>query len=181
MTKIVHKPYIDYEKEEIWLNKMADEGWDLKRYTWCRYEFEKGEPGKYIYRLEQLENAVNHPDSQAYLRFLEESGIQHVTSYMRWIYVRRPASEGPFEVYTDTASRIKHYYRIMRIMAPICGINLYLGIVNTAMLHSSQSHLSWWSQNVSLLNLAAAGLLLPYCVRLFKRINALKKEEPFQG
>jgi hypothetical protein len=53
-TKTVHKWFWvwDFEKEERWLNEMALEGWALVAVGWCRYVFERCEPGAYMIRLE---------------------------------------------------------------------------------------------------------------------------------
>ena len=42
----------DYEKEELWLNAMAQEGWTLQRVGFATYYFERTEPGEYVVRLE---------------------------------------------------------------------------------------------------------------------------------
>lgn len=44
--------FLDYEKEEAWVNHMAEQGWHLKRTMVGYFIFEKGEPGQYIYRNE---------------------------------------------------------------------------------------------------------------------------------
>ena len=41
----------DFEKEERWLNDMAESGWALVSVGFCRYSFERCEPGEYIVRL----------------------------------------------------------------------------------------------------------------------------------
>lgn len=102
---IVHKAFWDFEKEEQWLNTMSARGLALSDYSWCRYVFADTPENRYIYRIELLENLPTHPESMAYLRFLEENGVECVASYMRWVYLRKNASEGPFDIYTDIDSR----------------------------------------------------------------------------
>lgn len=137
MKHIVRKPYLDYKKEEQWLNDMSARGLALSDYSWCRYVFADAPNGKYLYRIELLENTPNHPESQAYLRFLEENGVEHVASYIRWVYLRKNAADGPFDIYTDLDSKIRHYRRVtalwnslMTIEWIIGGANMFLGIVN---------------------------------------------------
>ena len=42
----------DFEKEERWLNEMAQEGWVLDNTGFSFYTFVRCEPGEYIIRLE---------------------------------------------------------------------------------------------------------------------------------
>ena len=49
-TKTLHRNFWvwEFEKEERWLNEMAQEGWALQNAGFCTYTFEKTEPGQYI-------------------------------------------------------------------------------------------------------------------------------------
>ena len=71
-TKTIRKWFWvwEYEKEERWLNEMALEGWALQSVGWCRYTFERTEPGEYTIRLE-----MRAPD-ESYLDFMRESGAE---------------------------------------------------------------------------------------------------------
>ena len=60
----------DYEKEELWLNTMAQEGWTLQRIGFCTYYFERTEPGEYVVRLEFRKRDA------AYESFLQEMGAE---------------------------------------------------------------------------------------------------------
>ena len=42
----------DFEKEEQWLNTMANSGWLLDGVGWCKFRFVACEPGTYTVRLE---------------------------------------------------------------------------------------------------------------------------------
>ncbi|WP_042274290.1 DUF2812 domain-containing protein [[Clostridium] dakarense] len=130
MLQKIHKLYCSYEKEEKWLNDMAAKGMILKNYSWCTYFFEKDVPGKYIYRIEILENLPSHPESKSYIEFLEDTGVEYVCSYMRWVYFRKKASEGTFDLYSDIDSRIKHYNRILKSFLAVFIINLMAMISN---------------------------------------------------
>lgn len=178
MKTIVRKLYSHYEKEEKWLNAMSAKGLALTEYTWCRYVFEDCEPGEYIYRIELLENALSHPESKAYIAFMKESGIEHVSSYIRWVYFRKKAFEGAFDIYTDIDSRIKHYTRIIRLWGIIGLANLSIGIAN---FHTAFIRLSEYGTQILLhlycLNLILGGLLIGLCIPYFRKITKLKKEK----
>lgn len=130
MNKIIRKAYFDFEKEEKWLNEMAHKGLALKKYTWCKYEFEDVTDTNYIYRLELLDNLASHPDSLEYIRFLEENNIEHISSYLRWIYLRKDAKDGPFDLFTDKESKIKHYKRVFTFFITFMFLELFIGIIN---------------------------------------------------
>lgn len=140
MKYVVRKAYWDFEKEEQWLNEMSARGMAFTDYSWCRYVFTDAPNGAYIYRIELLENMPSHPESVAYLHFLEENGVEVVSTYIRWVYLRKPASEGAFDLYTDLDSKIKHYQRINYLWTALmivefvaCVSNLSVGIINLNM------------------------------------------------
>lgn len=117
MKYVIHKFFTigQFEKEEKWLNEMSAKGMQLTDVGFCRYCFTKGNPGEYIYRLELLNHMPHHAESINYISFLEETGIEHIGSLLRWVYFRKKAGAGPFEIYSDTPSKINHYRRILFI------------------------------------------------------------------
>ena len=112
MKQVIRKAYWNFEKEERWLNRLAAQGLALTDYSWCRYVFEETQPGEYIYRIELLDHHATHPESKRYIEFVESTGAECVTTYMRWVYFRKKAADGPFDLYSDNASRIAHYRRV---------------------------------------------------------------------
>ena len=62
----------DFEKEERWLNEMAQEGWVLDNTGFSFYTFVRCEPGEYIIRLEM------NPSSD-YRAFVKELGAESVS------------------------------------------------------------------------------------------------------
>lgn len=147
MKHIVWKAYWNFEKEEKWLNEMSAKGLALHSYSWCRYVFEESTRGEYIYRIELLDQLASHPESQAYIRFIEETGIECVATYLRWVYFRKNASEGAFNLYSDYDSRIAHYQRVnifwitFMILELIAGVsNIGIGIIN--ILNYEQSYIN---------------------------------------
>ena len=87
----------DFDKEEHWLNTMAQQGWVLDRLGFCRYEFVRCEPGEYIVRLEMREH------DESYLSFMADTGAEYVGRMAKWIFFRRKTELG----IANKASRIK--------------------------------------------------------------------------
>ena len=122
----------DFEKEEKWLNEKSAQGLQLIDVGLCRYTFEEDQQGRYQYRLEILNNHPSTAKNIAYIRFLEEMGVEHVGTLFKWIYLRRKASEGSFDLYNDLDSRINHLKRISNLFFWILLINLFALCLNLA-------------------------------------------------
>ncbi len=118
MKHVVYKLFWawDFEKEEKWLNEMAAKGFLLTDVGGLRYVFQEGAPGEYRYHLEWLQHFPSHPESIAYIKFVEETGAEHVGSFKRWVYFRKKAAEGAFNLFSDLDSRITHFRRITRLI-----------------------------------------------------------------
>lgn len=176
MNVIVRKLFVNYEKEEKWLNDMAAKGLNLVYYSIGKYVFEKGMPGEYIYRIELLENLPALAESKAYIEFMEDSGVECVASYFRWVYFRKKASEGSFDLYSDYDSKIKHYKRIIIFTGTILFMNLLPGITNIINSFNNEAVSHFLNLPISILNLAVAALLAPIFISHIIRINKMKKE-----
>ena len=126
-TKKLHKVFWvwEFEKEERWLNEMAQEGWALTQAGFCTYTFEKGEPGEYIIRLEMIDN------SPKFQSFMEELGAEAVGNCVNWAYFRRKAELGEFNMFSDIDSRIAHLDKIGKMLFLLCMANIVIGICNT--------------------------------------------------
>jgi len=120
--RVVHRLYIDYEREERWLNQQAARGRHLVRYRLGSYHFEHGEPGAWIYRIELLPAGPRSAASRDYLALLRESGVETVGSSTRWVYLRRPAALGAFELFSDLESRIGHYRRVLGLLSLLLAV-----------------------------------------------------------
>ncbi|MCC2121869.1 DUF2812 domain-containing protein [Faecalibacterium sp. CLA-AA-H254] len=126
-TKTLHRNFWvwEFEKEERWLNEMAQEGWALQNAGFCTYTFEKTEPGQYIIRLAMLDSS---PDFESFMEELEAQSVGHCFS---WGYFRRSAQLGPFDMFSDVDSRISHLNKIGQMVRLLCLANLLIGVTNT--------------------------------------------------
>ncbi len=120
----------DFDKQTAWLNEMAERGLHLARVGFCRYDFVQGEPGGYSYRMEWLKQWPTRPQSAAYIRFLEETGVEHVASFKKWAYFRKKTSEGAFDLFSDLDSSISHLKRILLLTACLLPPLLFSLVMN---------------------------------------------------
>lgn len=110
---IKFKVYFDKDEETKWLNEKADEGWALVGFFAGFYRFEKTEKGKWRYQIDFGEKFGVATEN--YREFMNEAGIEIVQNWGYWIFLRKLASEGEFQLYTDVESSIEHYTKILKM------------------------------------------------------------------
>lgn len=104
---------LDKDNELKYLERMMQKGWALKSFCAGVHTFEPCEPGEYIYQIDFTEKLFDVTDE--YREFMEEQGIEIVCNWGPWTYLRRKASEGEFNLYTDVESTIEHYKKIRKM------------------------------------------------------------------
>lgn len=152
----------DFDKEGEWLDEMARNGWTLDGVGFCRYHFIKTEPGEYSVRLQYLSVGEETAD---YTALLEESGAERVGRMVQWVYYRNKTANGPFELFSDLDSRIKHLNKIGLLLVIIAIINLFIGLLNS--LHP---------MNFGWINLLVVSLLTYAVGRIHGKKEALERE-----
>lgn len=174
MRKTMHKLFFvwEFDKEEKWLNEMAAKGLCLVSVGFCKYEFEDCIPGEYRICLQLLEKSPRNPEMQKYIEFLEQTGAEHIGSFTRWVYFRKKASDGDFELFSDNASRVKYLTGMLGFITLIVGLNLCIGLENLALA----IFLKQAGNYVGFLNLAIGLLGLPGTIKLWKKRNRMRKD-----
>lgn len=149
----------EFEKEEQWLNAMANSGWLLDGVGWCTFRFVACEPGTYAVRLEM------RPREEGYLDFMQETGAEYVGSVIQWNYFRRKIEDGPFDLFSDLDSKLTHLHRISKTLSAVGFANLAIGLINSVSVLS-----------VGWINLLCATLLMYGLGRIHGKIETLEKE-----
>ena len=160
--KTLHKWFWawEFEKEEQWLNVMAQSGWVLDRVGFCTYHFIACDPGTYIVRLEMRSH------DEDYINFMQETGAEYIGRMVKWIYFRKRVEDGPFDIFSDLDSRIDHLDKIGKSMAAIGFANILIGLVNS---FNPVTHVGW-------LNLLCATLLMYGLGRIHGKKETLQKD-----
>ena len=125
MTKF--RWYYDTDKETKWLNEMAEKGYAMEGFFLGFYFFEECMPGKYLYQIDFSEEFGRV--HSAYREFLAETGVEIIKIYGFWVYLRKKAEEGPFELYSDVESRVEHYGKIRKMFRIAVCIELICALV----------------------------------------------------
>lgn len=162
----------DFDKEEKWLNEMAAKGLALVSTGFCKYEFEDSLPGEYKVCLQLLDKMPSHPESQKYIAFMEETGAEHVGSFTRWVFFRKKASEGDFQLFSDNASKVRHLTTMLSFVALVVILNLFIGLENLVVAMVT----GFPGNYLGLINLAIGLIGLPGTIKLWKKRNRMKKE-----
>ena len=179
MKHTIHKMFWawEHEKEEKWLNEMSAKGLQLISPGPFTYIFEEGPCGEYHYRLELLNHVPSHPESIAYIRFLEETGIEQIGSYLRWVYFRKKVADGEFDLYSDLSSKIKHYKLISNLLLAVTPINIFPMIINFSAFIHHRNSVNLFSVLISLTISLLLGLGL---FKINKKTKHLKKQQLIQ-
>ena len=148
----------DYEKEELWLNAMAQEGWALQRVGFATYWFERTEPGEYIVRLECRKK------DEGYVSFVTDMGAEYVGRIAMWVYFRRKSELGEFELNGDLDSRIEQLTTIGRMLLLVGIGNLLIGLSNLRY------------NGIGVINLICAGFLAYAYGRIRGKQDELQRE-----
>lgn len=163
-----------HEKEEEWLNFMSSQGKAMKRYMFpCFYKFEDCEPNEYTYRIQLLDNVPYSSKSREYIEFLKDTDIEIVDTYFKWVYFKKKTKDGPFNLFSDLESEIKHYKRIFKFLFPVMILELAVACmnVNSYLLDGYSVHRSmaqWMILLALLLVVLESSVLI--------KIHKLKKE-----
>ena len=163
----------EFDTEEQWLNDMAAKGKTLVSARYITYEFEDTAPGEYSIRLEMLANAPGSPEGQQYIAFVEDTGAEYLGKVMKWVYFRKKTADGPFELYSDNATRTKHLDGIIRFLKPLLAINAGAGLYNLCIGIGLNSPLNVACAAISA---AMAWLLWKGFVKLNDKKKQLEKE-----
>ncbi len=103
----------DKDEEQDWLNEYAQQGWAMAGFFVGVVTFVPCLPGEFIYQIDLLPGkGLRADDYEGYVIFMNDLGVEIVQRWGRWVYLRKRAEEGPFEVYTDTESKLDLYRRI---------------------------------------------------------------------
>ena len=174
MRQTIHKLFFvwDFDKEEKWLNEMAAKGLSLVSVGFCKYEFEDRLPGEYKICLQLLDKMPRHPESKKYIDFLETTGAEQVGSFTRWVYFRKKATEGDFELFSDNDSRLKYLSSVISFVSLITVGNWIAGINNVFIATTFPSPINY----VGILNLLIGLVGTWGIIRLMRKRKKMKQE-----
>ncbi len=164
------------DREETWLGEMSRQGLHLQHPVFLgQYTFEQGEPREYAYRLDFVTNTKKKED---YYQLFKDAGWEHIGELGGWQYWRKEVMDGQVpEIFTDNASKIQKYQRLMGFMViffPIYVVFL-TNYISRAILKSN----GLFSTLYEMLFFAFSGVVLILVfamIKIMQRISSLKRK-----
>ena len=108
------------DKEELWLERMARDGWRLT-HGGIFFRFVQSPPCADRYRLDyRTESGEKLRD---YVDLCKDAGWEHVSRFAGWHYFRTSDPAAP-ELHSDPASLAERYKHLLALLLVIFGINV---------------------------------------------------------
>jgi len=114
-----YRCYLDFEKEEQWLNEMAKQGWALTRkFLW--YEFREGVPNDSAIKID-YHTFKTKDDFEDYCTLFRDTGWEHIagTKTSGTQYFNRSDSSGDADIFSDISSKAARYRRLSKVWQSI--------------------------------------------------------------
>jgi hypothetical protein len=152
----------DYDREEAFIDKMSEKGWQLKKGGLLHHTYEKNSRC-YRYKLDYNPGIrQSYDENTRYIQLFEEQGWEYInTTINGWSYFRKeyvPGTAGEeYEIYTDEESLKEMLNRWTRIMRFFQVYYLLFALQNLA--HFSKTH-NYYNGSCILLGGLASILLL---------------------
>ncbi len=134
--------FMNYDKEEKWLNDMAKKGYGLKNADCFGYEFYSTKPENATIRID-YRNFNSKKTFVDYCMLFQDSGWQHIvgSKFSGTQYFKKTDENGEDDIFSDVISKAGKYKRLsnMYITMAVCYLCLVIslssnGSVNTKAL-----------------------------------------------
>lgn len=184
-SKIKINWFVDFDKEENWLNEMSAKGWRFWHTNGLIYRFKECKPGEFCFQVDFDEKKSS--SNEDYVVFRSNCGDQFVHQWKNKIYWKRAASDGPFESEDNIVAKLRmtnkaynHHIRNMigltLILAFACFICIPFGHYVLPESEFAQE-LSVFGEGLTAGGLfAECVIILPVISKLRKKMNELIKK-----
>jgi hypothetical protein len=164
------------DKEEKWLGEMSRQGLHLQHPgVFGQYTFEQGAPSEFAYRLDFVTISKKKAD---YYQLFQDAGWEHVGEVGGWQYWRKEVVDGKVpEIFTDNASKIQKYQRLIGFMVIFFPIYVVLLTnYNNHVSMQSSGLLSTLYEITFFLFFVIVMVLVFAMIKILQRISILKRK-----
>ncbi len=127
------KFFIDYDKEEKWLNEMANKGYQLESVSFG-YKFRQTEPEDTVIKID-YRRFKKQEDFIEYCTLFEDSGWQHIigTKSSGTQYFKKMDYNSDEDIFSDKKSKAGKYKRLsnMFMEMAICYLPIFVALQTT--------------------------------------------------
>ena len=120
--------FFDKDNENKWLNQMAKDGYSLINFSMGNYQFEETEKGEYAYQIDLYDDDKNKFDQ--FCDEMKQDGVEVVCKFGRWVYLRKPVSDGEIKAYTDDLMKSEQYERLGRFCLTFMFVELVVAMLS---------------------------------------------------
>lgn len=177
-SKIKVNWFVDFDKEEEWLNKMAANGFSLWHTNGVIYRFKECNPGEFVFQIDFDEK--DSSSNEDYVAFRTSCGDKFVHQWKSKIYWKRAASEGPFESEDNVQAKLRMTNKAYNYhICSLIGLTLIMGF--GCLICAPLGHYllpeSLLADQITQFGLGLTfGILFAECVILIPAINKLRKK-----
>lgn len=134
--------FLRLDKEEKWLEHMAQKGWMLSKKSML-YHFCKAVPEKRTIRIDYRE-MKSAKDFSDYCTLFEDSGWKHIagTRYSGMQYFLKMKDDGAGDIFSDTISRAGRYKRLSHMW--LSGAIVFLPLIPVLNFDTMFSPKEWY-------------------------------------
>lgn len=112
------------EKERLWLEEQALEGYKLTGVGIFRYTFDEIEPKALSYQFDF--NVISQDELGSYYQLYEDAGFEHITTFGSWHYFCCEKSKtSQNDIFNDNTSKMEKYKRLLLFLC-LTAIPMYL-------------------------------------------------------
>ncbi|WP_077622937.1 DUF2812 domain-containing protein [Sediminibacillus massiliensis] len=139
------KHFIDFDKEEKWLERMAEQGYHLED-TAFGYKFRQGKPEQAVIKID-YRKFRKQEDFVDYCTLFEDSGWQHIAGKKNSgaQYFKRTEGKGEEDIFSDKKSKAGKYKRLSEkfMELAICYLPILAALTTTGVIDISVLFHPW--------------------------------------
>lgn len=184
-SKITINWFIDFDKEEKWLNDMSKKGWAFWHTNGVIYQFKKCEPNEFIYQID-FDEKESKEGVDDYVVFRSSCGDLFVHQWKQKIYWKRETTNGSFEAENNVTAKLRltnkafNYHLNSFIGLTLIAAFSFLILMPFGKLFPEFGFSKWLTEFSTGLTygilLVELLLLFPILKKLHKKINGLIKQ-----
>jgi hypothetical protein len=133
------KFFIDFDKEEKWLEEMAQQGYQLESHS-IGYKFRQAQPEDAVIRID-YRKFKKQEDFIDYCTLFEDSGWKHIagTKNSGTQYFKKLDKDSEEDIFSDKQSKAAKFKRLseMFVQIAICYLPLFVALISTDVINSA--------------------------------------------